>query len=152
MHHIRIDTRIELGRSQQEVFDYVTNATLCHTWHAATVEVCDAPERPLTAGETALEYIKAYDRRDQVLWMVASCVAPEHWGIATVVRTGTAPLRIGSRQTDWDVISTVRYGFAPNAGHGGFLTQHLSRTLFCSDTQPNHAFVKLGIGIGLSSK
>ena len=82
--YIQIDTRIELGRPQQEVFDYVTNPTLWHTWHPATVEVRHAPKRPLTTGETALEYIEVYGRRDQVLWTVVSCVAPEHWGMVRV--------------------------------------------------------------------
>ncbi len=98
--YIQIDTEIEIARPQQEVFDYVTTATLWHTWHPATVEVLHAPERPLITGETALEYIAVYGRRDQVLWTVISCAAPEHWGIAADTQKGTA---------------SISYWFAANA-------------------------------------
>jgi len=90
--YIQIDTKIKIDCPQQEVFDYVTTATLWHTWHPATTEVRHAPARPLNMGETALEYIEVYGRRDQVLWTVVSCVAPEHWGIAADAQTGTASI------------------------------------------------------------
>lgn len=119
--YIQIDTSIELGRPQQEVFDYVTNTTLWHSWHPATVEVRDAPERPLMTGETALEYIEVYGRREQVLWTVVSCVAPGHWVIATDARTGTA---------------SITYRFTPSG-----LGCYFHRTLrFCSKRWPWRLF------------
>jgi hypothetical protein len=90
--YIQINTEIEIHCPRQEVFDYVTTAALWHTWHPATAEVRHAPARPLVTGDTVLEYIEVYGRRDQVLWTVVSCDAPEHWGIEADAQTGTASI------------------------------------------------------------
>jgi len=90
LEHIQIDTEIDIDRTPQEVFDYVTTAALWHKWHPATVEVRNAPNRPLTKGETMLELIAVAGRHDQALWTVVSCVPPQSWEIATNTRNGTA--------------------------------------------------------------
>lgn len=87
---IRIETEVDVARPPREVFDYVTTPALWHTWHPATVEVRDVPQRPLTTGETMLEVIDVAGRRDQAVWTVVACVPPERWEIATETRTGVA--------------------------------------------------------------
>jgi uncharacterized protein YndB with AHSA1/START domain len=90
LEYIQIDTEIDIKRSQQEVFNYVTTAALWHMWHPATVEVRNVPHRPLTTGETMLEFIAVAGRRDQALWTVVSCVPPQSWEISTDTPNGTA--------------------------------------------------------------
>lgn len=87
---VRIETEIDIDRPPQVVFDYVTTPALWHTWHPATVEVREAPNRPLTTGETALELIAVGGRRDQARWRVLACVAPRHWEIGTDTDNGAA--------------------------------------------------------------
>lgn len=87
---IHIETEIDIARPPRQVFDYVSTPALWHTWHPATVEVRDVPERPLTTGETMLELIAVAGRRDQALWTVLSCAPPQHWEIATDTDSGTA--------------------------------------------------------------
>ena len=103
-HGARVETEIDIDRPPQAVFDYVTTPALWHTWHPATVEVRDVPNRPLIRGETALELIAVAGRRDQALWTVAACTAPQRWEIATDTDKGSArivyqvlPLDSGSR-------------------------------------------------------
>ena len=90
LHSIRIDTEIDINRPQHEVFDYVTTPALWRTWHPATVEVRDVPNRPLVTGETMLELIAVAGRRDQALWTVTACLPPRSWEIATDTRNGAA--------------------------------------------------------------
>lgn len=90
LQYIQIDTEVDINRSSQEVFDYVTTAALWHKWHPATVEVRNVPNRPLTTGETILELIAVAGRHDQALWTVISCVPPQSWEIATNTPNGTA--------------------------------------------------------------
>jgi uncharacterized protein YndB with AHSA1/START domain len=87
---VRVETEIEIGRPQQQVFDYVSTPALWHTWHPATVEVRDVPNRPLTTGETMLELIAVGGRRDEALWTVLACAAPQRWEIATDTDNGVA--------------------------------------------------------------
>jgi uncharacterized protein YndB with AHSA1/START domain len=90
LHCIRIDTEIDINRPHQEVFDYVTTPALWRTWHPATVEVRDVPNRPLVTGETMLELIAVAGRRDQALWTVTACSPPRSWEIATDTKNGAA--------------------------------------------------------------
>jgi hypothetical protein len=101
---IRIDTEIAIDRPPQQVFAYVSTPALWHTWHPATVEVREAPDRPLTTGETVLELIAVAGRRDQARWTVLSCTPPQHWEIGTDTESGVArivyhvaPTAIGCR-------------------------------------------------------
>ena len=85
-----IDTEVALGRAPQTVFDYVTTPALWHTWHPATAEVRDVPNRPLTRGETMLEVIAMLGQRDEALWTVLACAAPQRWEIVTDTVRGSA--------------------------------------------------------------
>jgi hypothetical protein len=87
---VLIETQIEIGRPARQVFDYVSTPALWHTWHPATVEVRDVPNRPLTTGETMLELIAVAGRRDQALWTVLACAPPQLWEIATDTANGVA--------------------------------------------------------------
>ena len=86
----RVETQTEIGRPPRQVFDYVSTPALWHTWHPATVEVRNVPNRPLTTGETMLELIAVAGRRDQALWTVLACDSPQHWEIATDTANGVA--------------------------------------------------------------
>ena len=87
---VRIETQIDIGRPPSQVFDYVSTPALWHTWHPATVEVRNVPNRPLTRGETALELIAVAGRRDNALWTVLACAAPARWEIGTDAANGAA--------------------------------------------------------------
>lgn len=99
-HCIRIDTEIDIDHLQQEVFDYVTTPGLWHTWHPATVEVREAPNRPLITGETMLELIAVAGRRDQARWTVIACLPPQSWEITTDTENGTAHIAYTIKATD----------------------------------------------------
>ena len=87
---VRVDSEITIQRAPADVFDYVTTPALWHTWHPATVAVRNVPDRPLTAGETALELIAMGGRTDEALWTVHTCDPPRLWEIATDTQKGTA--------------------------------------------------------------
>lgn len=87
---VRIETEIEIARPAREVFDYVTTPAHWHTWHPATVEVRDVPQRPLGTGETMLERIRVAGRRTEALWIVEACVPAQRWQIATDAPEGRA--------------------------------------------------------------
>ncbi|MFC5475766.1 SRPBCC family protein [Paraherbaspirillum soli] len=97
---VRVETEVEIARPAQQVFNYVTTPALWHTWHPATVEVRDVPQRPLTTGETMLELVAVAGRRDQALWTVLACMPPQLWEIGTDTDKGTA--HISYRITDTD--------------------------------------------------
>ena len=88
--YIQVENRIDIDRSAQEVFDYVTTAALWYTWHPATVEVRNVPNRPLTTGETILEFIAVAGRHDQAVWTVVSSEPPRRWEIVTDTQNGAA--------------------------------------------------------------
>jgi hypothetical protein len=101
---VRVETEIYIERPPQEVFDFATTPALWHAWHPATVEVRGVPNRPLITGETALELIAVAGRRDQALWTVQVCAAPQRWEIVTDTENGSAhivyqivPMKSGSR-------------------------------------------------------
>ena len=98
--YVHVETEIEIDCPARQVFDYVTTPALWHTWHPATVEVRDVPQRPLTTGETMLELIAVAGRRDQALWAVEACESPQHWVIATDTGKGSAHI-------DYRVIPTT---------------------------------------------
>ena len=95
-----METEIEIGCPAGELFDYVTTPALWHTWHPATVEVRDVPNRPLTTGETMLEFITVAGHRDQALWTVEACEAPRYWAIATDTEKGNAYIEYRLFPTD----------------------------------------------------
>lgn len=89
---IHIRTVIDIARPPAAVFDYVTTPMLWHTWHPATVSVRGAPDRPLGAGETAIETIAVAGRRNDATWTVRTCEPPHRWTIATDAPAGAADI------------------------------------------------------------
>lgn len=85
-----IDTVLDFPWPAQRVFDYVTTPALWHTWHPATAEVREVPQRPLTLGETMLEVIRVAGRSDQALWTVTHCMPGQRWDIVTETGKGYA--------------------------------------------------------------
>ena len=92
---VRIETRTELSCAPERAFDFATNASLWHTWHPATAAVRGVPARPLVAGETMLESIRAVGRRFDALWTVLACERPGLWVISA--STGNGDARIAYR-------------------------------------------------------
>jgi hypothetical protein len=90
---IRIDTSIDIGRSAEEVFDFVTTPALWHTWHPATASVSEVPSRPLKVGETVVEHIRVGPRRFDARWVVVTCDPFREWMIEAVSVEGSARLR-----------------------------------------------------------
>jgi hypothetical protein len=86
----RVDTEIDIYRAPHAVFAYVTTPARWHLWHPATVEVRGVPDRPLVAGETALELIAFAGRKAEVLWTVQACNAPHRWEIVADTDEGAA--------------------------------------------------------------
>jgi hypothetical protein len=86
----RVETQVEILRAPRQVFDFVSTPALWHTWHPATVEVRNVPNRPLGTGETMLELIAVAGRRDEALWTVLACTPPQLWEIATDTAYGAA--------------------------------------------------------------
>ncbi len=87
---VRIDSEIDLPHPAATVFDYVTTPALWHTWHPATAEVRNVPNRPLRSGETMLEVIAMLGRRDEALWTVHACQPHMRWEIVTDTPRGSA--------------------------------------------------------------
>ena len=85
-----IDAAIVIAREPPHVFDFVTTATRWPTWHPATVAVHEAPDRPLTTGETMVETIAAVGKRFDARWTVLACEPPRLWVIATTNPDGAA--------------------------------------------------------------
>ncbi len=108
---ITIETQIEIGCPAREAFDYATTPALWHTWHPATVEVRDVPDRPLTTGETMLETIAVAGRRDEALWTVLACEAPRRWEIATDTASGAADIvyRVGETAAGCSFHRSLRF-------------------------------------------
>jgi len=85
---IRVESETSIAVAPQRLFDYVTTPALWHTWHPATVAVRDAPPRPLSVGEHAVELIAVGRRRDEARWLVRECRAPHLWEICTETPNG----------------------------------------------------------------
>lgn len=86
----RVDTGIVIARPPADVFAFVTNASRWRLWHPATAAVREAPDRPLTAGETIVETIRAFGRTFDARWTVEVCEPPRQWAIATATERGAA--------------------------------------------------------------
>jgi uncharacterized protein YndB with AHSA1/START domain len=87
---IRVETTIDIDCPADKVFNYVTTPALWSTWHPATVNVREAPDRPLTAGESVIEGIAVAGIRREARWSVLTCEAPSRWEIETETRSGAA--------------------------------------------------------------
>jgi uncharacterized protein YndB with AHSA1/START domain len=108
---VPIVTAVDIARPPRVVFDYVTTPALWHTWHPATAAVRDVPQRPLRAGETAVEVIAVAGRRNEATWTVEVCEPPECWVIATDTAAGAARIvyRIAAVEGGSRFERTLRY-------------------------------------------
>jgi uncharacterized protein YndB with AHSA1/START domain len=88
--YARVETEIEIVRPPAQVLDFVTTPAFWHRWHPATAEVREAPNRPLTTGETVIELIMAAGRPNLAKWTVEACVPPQRWEIVTDTDEGAA--------------------------------------------------------------
>ena len=93
-----IHSAIDIARAPAETFVFVTSPALWHRWHPATRAVREVPNRPLVAGETMLESIRAAGRSFDARWTVLACDAPSRWVIGTDTPHGVARItyRIGA--------------------------------------------------------
>ncbi len=86
----RVETTVDIDRPADQVFNYVTTPALWNTWHPATVAVREAPDRPLTSGESVIESIAVAGSRKEAQWSVRACEAPWRWEIETDTQSGAA--------------------------------------------------------------
>ena len=85
-----ICTTIDIERDAADVFAFVSTPALWHRWHPATRAVRGVPDRPLVAGESMLESIRAAGRSFDARWTVLACDPPARWVIATDTPRGVA--------------------------------------------------------------
>lgn len=64
------------------------------------MSVRDVPARPLTVGETMRELIAVAGRRNEAVWTVVACEAPQRWEIATDTAAGSAHIVYRITPTD----------------------------------------------------
>jgi uncharacterized protein YndB with AHSA1/START domain len=79
----RIVRSVAIAAPPELVFDFLTNAAQWQRWQPATRAVRGAPDRPLTAGETIIEHVRAPHRSVEVTWTVTACEPPRLWRIET---------------------------------------------------------------------
>jgi uncharacterized protein YndB with AHSA1/START domain len=87
---VTIESAALIRRPIAAVFNFATNASLWTSWHPATAAVTATPRRPLAAGETVTETIRAGGYRFEATWHVLACEPPTRWVIATAARNGDA--------------------------------------------------------------
>jgi len=85
---VTIESFVLIHRPAPAIFDFVTNASLWHSWHPATASVSDTPPRPLKIGERVTESIRAGGRKFNATWTVIACEPTTLWVIATSTAQG----------------------------------------------------------------
>ncbi|MEW6553569.1 MAG: SRPBCC family protein [Actinomycetota bacterium] len=70
-----------IGRSIEEVFDFITTAANWVKWHPATVSVSGDVDHPALEGETIVEVVRFGMARDRFAWKVEEREAPHRWVI-----------------------------------------------------------------------
>jgi len=85
-----IESFVLIARPASTVFEFVTNASLWHYWHPATVAVSATPLRPLQRGERVTESIRVGSRRFTATWTVVACEPTVLWVIVTETPQGDA--------------------------------------------------------------
>jgi uncharacterized protein YndB with AHSA1/START domain len=136
-----IDTRIVIDRACERVFDYATTPALWSTWHPATLAVRDAPARPLAAGETMVEQIRALGLRFDARWTVLACERPALWAIATETPRGDA--RIVYRVSALDTGSLFRRTLQYRSRHWPWRTLDANLTRWLLARQSARALANL---------
>ncbi|HTQ74844.1 MAG TPA: SRPBCC family protein [Burkholderiales bacterium] len=115
----RIENKIIIARSPQQVFDYVTTPANWPRWHPSSLAVRGATDHPLAVGESVVEDFIVAGNRGTVTWTVTAREAPVRWSIEG--------RNVGSRGG-----GTVTYTLAPEGGGTRFtrvLTYHMPNLL-----------------------
>jgi uncharacterized protein YndB with AHSA1/START domain len=86
----RIVNRIRIGRSIEEVFDYLTTPANWPDWHPASLSVSGRVDHSLSIGEEVVEIFKAAGRAGRATWRVTGRDAPVLWQIETETPEATA--------------------------------------------------------------
>ncbi len=63
----------------EPVFDYVSTPGRWPEWHPSSLRLEAGADRPLTAGESFEEDIRAGGRKTHLSWIVRECRRPELW-------------------------------------------------------------------------
>ena len=77
----RVVTTIDIRRSIDEVFTYVSTPGNWAQWHPATLDVNGATDHSLMPGEQICEDFQVGGRRARALWTVQKRDAPRLWKI-----------------------------------------------------------------------
>lgn len=85
---VTIESFALIHRPAEAIFEFVTNASLWHSWHPATASVSDTPPRSLKIGERVTESIRVGRFRFSATWTVLACEPPALWVIATATGQG----------------------------------------------------------------
>jgi uncharacterized protein YndB with AHSA1/START domain len=86
---VTIESFALIARPVAAVFEFATTPALWGSWHPATESVA-AALRPLSAGERAVEAIRAGRRRFSATWTVLACETPALWVVAASPPEGDA--------------------------------------------------------------
>lgn len=79
---------IDIPRSVETVFDYVTTPGNWPEWHPSSEGVVGATDHSLDVGEQVIEDYFVAGRRGKVTWTVRERLAPTRWVIDGVITTG----------------------------------------------------------------
>ncbi len=78
---VRIESEVNISRTPQEVFDFVTTPGNWPKWHPSSLAVSGATDHPLQVGEQATEDYLVAGRRGRAVWTVIEREAPWRWKI-----------------------------------------------------------------------
>lgn len=70
---------IDIRRTPQEVFDYVTTPGRWPEWHPSSLQLGPDTDRPLPAGARFHEQVRAGGRSTQLFWRVRAAERPTRW-------------------------------------------------------------------------
>ena len=70
---------IDIRRTPQEVFDYVTTPGRWPEWHPSSLQLGPNTDRPLPAGARFHEQVRAGGRSTQLFWHVRVAERPTRW-------------------------------------------------------------------------
>ncbi len=78
---VRIQNTIDIARSPDAVFGFVTTPATWQKWHPATLGVEGATDHSLVVGEQVIEDYRSGGVLNRTRWTVVECDAPQRWRI-----------------------------------------------------------------------
>ncbi len=78
---VRIESEVNISRTPQAVFDFVTTPGNWPKWHPSSLAVSGATDHPLRVGEQATEDYLVAGRHGRAVWTVTERDAPRRWKI-----------------------------------------------------------------------